>query len=151
MSLGQPFRLQPEGPAHAYRTFQVAMPKGPEFERPATCEEVECEHYLNGWQTIVPADNAELLAALRTSGRSFTEVDPNAVMRVFTFAPGQPCFRASQHRKLVRPDTPQLFVVRGGDWRGNPTGERRIHQRPEDWAEHLGEHTQQLADRIEKG
>ena len=55
--------------------------------------------------------------------------------------------------KLNMPDhqVAQLLVVRGGDWRGNPTGERRVHTRPEDWAEHLHEHTAELADRIEKG
>ena len=149
------FRIQPAGPAHAYRTFQVKVPRGPEFQRPATCEQVDCEHWLHGWQTLVDATNTDLLEALRASGRPYTEIvddgQPFALIRVFTFAPGTPCFRASQHRVAVRPDVPQLFVVRGGDWRGNPTGEWRIHQRPDDWVEDLQESTEALRETIERG
>lgn len=147
----QPFRITPSGPAHAYRTFQVAIPRGPEFQREATCQEVDCEHWLNGWQTLVDATNTDQLDALRGSGRPYVEADPSAGVRVFTFAPGTPCFRASTHRVPVRPDLPQLFVVRGGDWRGNPTGERRVHQRPDDWVEDLQESTEALRETIERG
>ena len=41
---------------------------------------------------------------------------------VFTFEAGQQCF--TQHHV---PDRPQFFVVRDGDWRGNPTGQNRLH------------------------
>ena len=115
-----------------------------------------CEAFLNGWVTVVDI-GSDLENALLHSGRPYTtspyedELESLIRQRVYTFAPGTPCFRASQHRSTVRPDVPQLFVVRGGDWRGNPTGERRVHQRPEDWVEDFAEHTQQLADRIEKG
>jgi hypothetical protein len=42
-------------------------------------------------------------------------------------------------------------VVRGGDWRGNPTGYRRQHVNGEDWRDDFGEHQQNVADRIERG
>jgi hypothetical protein len=148
---GQPFRLAPAGPVQAYRTFQATMPKGPEFQRPATCEEVECEAWLYGWVTRVQA-GTDLEQTIRHSGRTWKRADLVDGWWEFEFAAQtNPCFRASQHRTMVRPDIPQLLVVRGGDWRGNPTGERRVHQRPEDWAEHLHEHTAELAERIEKG
>jgi len=149
------FRMEPAGPAHAYETFQIHTPRGPETHRPATCAEVNCEHWLNGWQTLIDATNTDQLEALRTSGRPYTEVvddgQPFKLVRVFTFEPGIPCFRASTHRKAVRPDLPQLFVVRNGDWRGNVTGERRIHQRPDDWVENLQESTESLREAIERG
>lgn len=150
MGIGQPFRLEPAGPAAAYSTFQATMAKGPQFERKATCEEVECEAWTYGWVTRVQA-GTDLEQAIRHAGRTWTSADQVDGWWSFIFAPGTPCFAASRHKTMVRPDIPQLLVVRGGDWRGNPTGERRVHTRPEDWAEHLHEHTAQLADRIEKG
>lgn len=148
--MGEPFRIQPAGPAAAYRTFTIKTPRGPETTRPATCEEVTCDAWLNGWVTKVP-NTDEWLNKVRAAGRTFIGSDQVNGEWVFTFPPGTPCFRASQHTVPIRPDLPQAFVVRGGDWRGNPTGEIRRHTRPEDWAEHLQEHTGQLADRIERG
>jgi hypothetical protein len=47
---------------------------------------------------------------------------------------------------------PELFIVRGGDYRGNPLGTpTRVHARPEDWVEDFSTHTQAIADRLEKG
>ncbi len=150
--LGQPFRVQPAGPPQAYRTFQIATPRVPEFERPATCEQVGCEAFLNGWVTRVPAaSDLEHTIRLERGRHPWVSEQRDEASVAFTYAPGTPCFRAGQHRITVQPEVPQLFVVRGGDWRGNPTGERRVHQRPEDWVEDFAEHTQQLADRIEKG
>lgn len=149
----QPFRLTPSGPASAYTTFSVAMPHGPEFERAATCEEIDCDAWRNGWMTRVPAASLDLVEAVMKSGRPFTEVTGlGSSEREFLFAPGTPCFRASTHRIAVRPDLPQLFVVRDGDWRGNPRHtEARIHKRPEDWVENFQETTAAVVDRIERG
>lgn len=149
----QPFRVTPAGPASAYQTFEIRTPKGPEFWRPATCEQVDCEAWRCGWVTKVPAGNADLITAVTTSGRPFNETtEPGAAEREFLFAPGTECFRSSTHRKPVRPELPQLFVVRDGDHRGNPRGTApRIHQRPEDWVEHHQEVTAAVVERIERG
>lgn len=147
-----PFRIQPQGPAQAYQTFQIATPRGPEFQRPATCQDVDCEAWRCGWVTRVPvaSDLEHTVRLARHQHPWVSETEDNGE-RVFTYAPGTPCFQASQHRQAVRPDLPQLFVVRGGDWRGNPTGARRVHQRPEDWVEHLQEETGKISDLREKG
>lgn len=148
----EPFRQTPAGPAHAYETFQIATPRGPEYQRAATCEEVQCEHWLNGWVTRVPADSdLEYLIRKERSRRPWTLEQRDESTVSFTYGAGTPCFRASTHRVNVRPDLPQLFVVRGGDWRGNPTGARRVHQRPDDWVENLQESTESLRETIERG
>jgi hypothetical protein len=167
MSFGQkPFRIPPVGPASAYQTFQIKTPRGPEFERPATCEEVDCDAWRYGWSTRVPVFSTDLLAAVRASGRRFSEYPPGAsdvllgddvvtvtsAEHLFVFGPGNACFRASQHRLPVRPDLPQIFLARDGDWRGNPRGTQpRVHTRPEDWVEHAQEVTANVVDRIERG
>jgi hypothetical protein len=147
----QPFRIDPAGPVHAYQTFQIHRPRGPEFERPATCEEVGCEAWTNGWITRVPT-GSDLANAVRTSGRTPSAITMNADGTTsFAFGAGTPCFRASAHRRPVRPDIPDLFVVRDGDWRGNPSGRRMVHQRPDDWVEHFQEATDQAVSQIQRG
>jgi len=145
---GQPFRFQPIGQPDQYKTYQIVTPQTPEHYRPATCAEVECEHYIKGWRTAVPG-GGELEAAVRNSGRLAQFIDHEAAEVIFTFAPGTPCFRASTHR--IRTDKPDVFVVRGGDWRGNPRGDVRLHKRPEDWVEDFTERTSAIRDRIERG
>lgn len=145
------FRFQPAGPVHAYETFQVSTSQAPEHWRRATCEEIDCEAWRFGWVTRVPA-GGELEATVRSAvpGMWLTaELDGGET--VFTFPPYTPCFRASQHRLPRADSVPELFVVRGGDWRGNPTGQRRVHQRPEDWAEHLHESTDRITEALRKG
>jgi hypothetical protein len=44
-----------------------------------------------------------------------------------------------------------LLIVRDGDWRGNPTGRRRLHTKPEHWVEDFKEHQGKINDAIERG
>jgi hypothetical protein len=41
--------------------------------------------------------------------------------------------------------------VRDGDFRGNPTGRRRMHASGADWVEDFAEHQAKLADQQQKG
>ena len=81
----------------------------------------------------------------RLSGRIFTE-GPRDVMTLFTFPPGEECFR--EH--TVRLDREEVYVVRGGDWRGNPRKEHRTHDTADNWVEDFSEH-QQTIDRAVNG
>jgi hypothetical protein len=150
------FRLDPVLPAHAYKTYAITRPAASHY-RPATCAEVDCAHYRDGWVTRIdtstPLGAAQARYILDRSGRRYTltsgaspDGDEFALV-IFTFPPGQPCFTA--HRVPLERDP--LFVVRGGDWRGNPMRERRQHVRASEWAEDFAEHQQALADQINKG
>jgi hypothetical protein len=139
------FRIAPAGPASAYKTYKVGAPAS--HYRPATCAEVDCDDYLNGWTMIVELGDAKVLHAVRTSGRPFAEtIGPTAV--TFDFAPGYACRTPSDHRILERPE---IYVVRGGDWRGNPSGFRRVHTRPDYWVEDFGEHQSRLVEIARRG
>lgn len=84
-------------PSHvAAQQFSVDAPLATHWER-ATCEDVDCAEYLNGWMTILPW-NSPLINTLRTSGRRFTEERSDDGMIRFVFSPGQECFRSSLHR-----------------------------------------------------
>lgn len=148
----EPFRMSPAGRPQDYQTFQIHTPRGPEFMRPATCEEFGCVNWLNGWATALdPHAQPNLVDALKSSGRPYREVSESPTRTVYYFPPGTTCFQASQHRIPTRPDIPERFIVRDGDWRGNPTGRTRVHVRPEDWVEEFQETTAAVQARIDQG
>jgi hypothetical protein len=141
--------LQPKMDAAAYKTYEVRSPLATHF-RPATCAEVNCPQYVNGWRVRVEALTPDLLHAARNSGRKYAEQRVAEGETWLVFEAGQPCFKAAQHR--TRTDRPALYLVRDGDWRGNPRGTKaRLHQRPDNWVDDFAEHQQKLADEIEKG
>lgn len=132
-----------------YTTYGISAPLATHW-RPATCAQVGCLNYENGWRIRVEGLSAELLHAAKTSGRKFIEQRVAADQTWLVFEAGQPCFQAAQHKLAV--GKPELYIVRGGDWRGNPRGiPARLHQRPEDWVEDLHEHTDKLANARKEG
>jgi hypothetical protein len=144
-------RIQPALPAAAMKTYAIASPPAT-HTRPASCEEVDCRNWRRGWKTVVD-ENTDLGARQahyirKQSGRRYTAEHDEAGLTVFTFEAGQPCF--TQHRKSL--ERPELFMVRSGDWRGNPRGDQPVqHKRPEDWVEDFATHQDQLADRLKRG
>lgn len=147
--MGALFRIEPKMSAAAYKTYEIRSPLATHF-RPATCAEVDCPQYLNGWRVNNEALTPDLRHAVATSGRKFRLEVISASESWLVFEAGQPCFKASQHR--TRLERAPLYLVRDGDHRGNPRGTKaRLHQRPENWVEDFAEHQQKLADEIEKG
>jgi hypothetical protein len=142
------FRIDPGLPVQAYKTFQIRAPRATHF-RKATCAEVACPHYVEGWRTRVESLTPDLLHAAKNSGRKYTEQRIAEGETWLLFEPGQACFAASEHR--VRLDKPELYVVRDGDWRGNPTGRQRQHSRPADWVDDFGEHQLAVKQQHERG
>jgi hypothetical protein len=108
--------------------------------RPATCEEVQCGGWRDGWFTALPGEDARALYIRQDSGRKFREyraeewnergaalaAERNAVKQpgealeeftpvplgvvVFAFTPHQPCFNAANH--LTTQAVNPLFTVR---------------------------------------
>lgn len=146
------YRPDPALPASAMKTYGIVAPKSTHF-RPATCEEVDCSAYLNGWKTVID-ESTELGQSqahyIRTeSGRRFHRDPVNSDGPVtYLFEAGQRCF--AQHE--LRLDRPEVYVVRDGDWRGNPRGTNPlIHKDPQAWIDDFGEHQERLADQLERG
>lgn len=141
-------RLEPNLPAHVYQTFQISMPLETHW-RSATCAEVDCPQYLNGWRVrLNPLSEADRWA-IHHSGLKYTRLDVAEGETWLVFEAGQSCFAASEHR--VPLGRPELFVVRGGDWRGNPTNEVYQHKRPEDWVDHFATNQDKIAEVVERG
>lgn len=147
------FRIEPAMPAQDYTTYGMAMPRATHW-RPASCEESGCEAYTHGWASTFDL-NTELGRkqahyVRHDRSRRHSEQDVGAGLVKFVFGPGQPCFRFREHQ--VPLERPAIFSVRGGDWRGNPTGvPARVHTRAEDWVEDFALHQDRLATALEKG
>jgi len=146
-------RIKPNMKASDYKTFQFR--KGIATRtRKATCEEVECPNYINGWVTVIDESTdlgqSQGYYIRKNSGRVFTEERQENGTTKFTFRALQPCFAAEKHE--VPLETKELYVVKDGDWRGNPRGTTpRKHSRPEHWVEEFAEHQDKLKTAIEKG
>lgn len=141
-------RIVPQLGPESYKTFQIAAPLSTHW-RPATCEEVQCPNYVNGWQVRVEGLAEEDLYLATHCGRSWQRASVALGETYLVYAAGQPCFRSSSHR--VRVEREERFVVTGGDWRGNPRQERREHLNAADWQEDMAGHLDQLHTAIGRG
>ncbi len=135
--------FQPSGPVSAYKSYVISAPIQTHF-RSGTCEEADCPQLAAGWVTYVDesTDLGERQAFYirRKSGRVFTEDRHEDGRTGFIFSAGQECFYDHQ----IRLEREPVFAVRGGDWRGNPRREFRVHDSPGNWVEDFGVHQETL-------
>jgi len=146
----QPFRIDPRMPPSAYRSFEVRSPVQTHY-RSVPCQQADCAHHRDGWISVLDVATTQgkaWAAAIRKSGRRFTvdRAGPDTTV-TYRFPAGQQCF-ASPHKVPV--GRPEIFVVRDGDWRGNPTG-RTTQERPEIFVERMAENLDELSTEREKG
>lgn len=121
------------------RHYRVHMPH--DLTVVAACEDVGCDQWRNGWETICDLDDAmgaKVAMMIRSgqSGRTYLEFPGNPV--VFRFDPRQRCFR--EHR--TRPG--RLLVHQGGRI---VREHANLGYLAEDYTEHLG----RLAGQQQKG
>lgn len=160
--------ILPAHPVQAFKSYVLASPVDTHF-RPATCQEVECAGYTKGWVSAFdgtdPEDVPKINWVRDFCDRQFTEhrgvrvpkldggtavaLDDAGPLTVFVFPPGQMCFEAADHRMTLEREP--LYVVRDGDWRGNPTGRVREHANGDDFVDDFGEHQDKLADQAARG
>lgn len=154
-------RQQPLAGPEAYKTYSMQAPLETHW-RVATCTEVACPGEEFGWTTLcLEADDLGQRQAhyIRTlSGRQFTENRREDGMTEFNFPPGQRCFSTvirggrTVAGHSMRIDRPELFIVRDGDFRGNPFDTTPIvHTRPEDWVDDFANHQIKLAEAAQRG
>lgn len=143
-------RIPPKMPAQAYQTFGIVAPVSTHW-REATCEEVDCPAYINGWSTHVdeatPLGEKQAHYIRREAKRSFTESKRPDGLTTFEFKSGQTCFR--QHKARVERE--ELFVRRTGDHRGSPDGFRRVYDRPDQWVDDFATHQDEIARHNQRG
>lgn len=146
----EPFRVTPLGPVSGYRTFGQRITRRVR----ATCAEVGCEHWNNGWvTTVLPDSEDQALIEKACAGQvdgirrlsDGGELCPDGFVR-YHFPPETPCFKASAHRVPLAVQ----HYHRSGDWRGNPDGTVTTHPNIESWIAEFGEHQQRIADQRQR-
>ena len=144
-------RIEPNMSASDYKTYQIIKPKATHF-RPSSCKEVNCSAYQNGWKSLI--DESTELGQKQAHyiryecGRSFTTERLPSGITEFVFSAGQNCFQ--QHQ--VSLDKPEIYVVRDGDFRGNPRGtEAKIHANGADWVDDFANHQDKVKTLLERG
>lgn len=134
-------RPQPKLEVAKMVTYAVKSPRST-HTRPGTCEEFRCKAFARGFTITLPADSDRIAHAkqfvrgeLDGIKRSF-RLERDGTLVHLRFPKGTPCTRATRHR--VSLNRPELYVVRGGDWRGN-TGVIRRHKVADHWVEDFEE------------
>ncbi len=142
-------RITPALEVGLVKTYQLTAPVST-HTRPATCLEVDCETQRHGF--MIPVDESTELGQRQAhyirhqAGRQFIEEpDWEPGLTAFTFAAGTACF--VEHR--VSLDRDPFYIVKGGDWRGNPLRERRVHQRAADWVDDFATHQDKIIKQME--
>lgn len=144
------FRIDPKLGPENFKTYQISAPAQTHFRR-ATCQEVECERYAKGFRSVIDVSTelGQQQAAYieKLSGRTFTRAETGTII-TYTFAAEQQCFTAHK----VPLEREPFFIVRDGDYRGNPRGTAAVkHTRPEFWVEDFAEHQDGIARAHQKG
>lgn len=134
----------------AMQTYSLSRPRGSQFWRKATCEQIDCDAWRKGWITRLPygSELVEYILAGQ-SRRKFAEITAiGAAERSFLFEPGQACFQASEHRMPIEREP--LYVVRGGTVQV-ATGRPRQFTRGVDWMDSMHEATDRVVQAKERG
>lgn len=144
----KPNRLAPPVPTQNYQTFAVRSPLQTHF-RSATCAEVGCADYENGWSLRLEGLPPELVHAAKTSGRKYREARIAEGETYLLFDAGQPCFRESTHVKSL--DRPEFFFIGRGDHRSFSTRKALKVDSPDEFVDRFASHLDRLKAIRERG
>lgn len=145
-------RIPPTLPPGAMQTFEVDAPLATHW-RAATCEEVECAAWMQGWTTDVPSDHPDEIRMLKAyekeirSGGITATTTPEGLMR-YSFPAGTPCFRRIYHRLPLERDA--IFTVRSGDHRGTD-GVICQYNNGAEWVDAFANHQSKISDLVNRG
>lgn len=130
-----------------FKGYEIQAPMSRLFRERATCEQVGCPDWSGGWMVRLELLDARAWAEIKAKRYSWRHWDVSATERYVAFEPGQPCFAAGTHTRMVRNP---LFVEHGAARYGG-RGQGYQHTRPEHWVESFGEHQDKLAAQVARG
>lgn len=134
-------------PARLFKGYQISAPYTRMFRERVSCEEFGCRDWSGGWMVRRELLDARMWAEIRAKGLRWRTWDISATERYVAFDPGQRCFAADTHTRLVR--DPLFVEHRGAKWGRTQPG--YVHKRAEDWTESFAEHQDKLADEARRG
>lgn len=113
-------------------TYAIRMPRST-HTRKATCEEIDCKFFLEGWTVHKERLTSEATHALLKSKLTFRELSVSEGVTYLVFDPGQPCPFAETHRIAVM----EPLYYRGNGMTSRTFNPRKAyrHRSPELWVE----------------
>jgi hypothetical protein len=140
-------RNEPVLPPGAYQTYEATAPLATHW-RAATCEEVGCKAYTQGWTTDVVPDSPDEQRMTATYGRRFLVEKLENGFHRWHFPAGTVCFRVIFHKLPL--ERPAIFTVRSGDWRGTD-GVIREFKDGEQWVDAFATHQDGISKLVNRG
>lgn len=120
-------------------TYRVTAPAKTHL-RPATCKEVDCANWQNGFRSVVDVstDLGQRQAAYieTLSARRFIRSQAGSIV-TYDFHPGQQCFQAH----TVPLERPALYVIRDGKARPRTVS-------ADEWVDRFADHTEKIKKEI---
>jgi hypothetical protein len=146
--MAKPFRIEPVLPVGAVQSYEIKSPVI--GVRQLTCEQAQCDGFVNGWKTRLAVDDQRAQYVREGSGRRYIETRDGSMV-TFHFPPGQMCFRASEHREFTH--APDAYQLRPGDWRGTAGEVRRFTGRraADDWVDSFANHQIKIKELHQRG
>lgn len=134
------------------QTYRILAPVATHW-RSATCEEVECGLFADGWRLRKELVNERDLDFIKRSRRQFIELDLSEGEIWLVFAPGTPCLLqwatglpfTERHHKLPT-GRPEFYTVQPGDFRMR-CGEARVFDRGDQWVDDFACHQDRILER----
>lgn len=129
-------------PKTAMQQYEVRLPLPTHWEE-ATCEDIDCPHWLHGWKTLVDEGNEfgqrQAHYIRKQSGRQFREQRTAEGLTAFIFQAFQKCFR----RHIAQNGRPAI-------WQRKRTDRIVTLSRPEDWRDDMQEQLELLRQHQER-
>lgn len=127
----------------SYKTYKIASPISTHY-RKATCQEIDCVAYKEGW-TYRKADlvREQLYDIVTHAGKRYREqyLDESESDLYLVFEPGQVCFQAASHVKSL--DRPEIYYAGRGHFTAFSTRKAAVLETDE-WLESFVTHQDAL-------
>ena len=139
-------RIKPKMPTQDYTTYAIRQPLNTHF-RIATCAEVDCWAWRDGWRIRIEGTLPADLHAAQSSGRVWCHVRVDATESYLVFEAGQQCF--AKHR--VNLDRPAFFIAGRGDYRSFNPRNAKLYTDEDEWVETFAGHLDTLREKLNQG
>lgn len=138
--------MSPMGQPYQYKSYRFIRPAS--HWRKATCEEVGCPHWANGWRVRIQGLTDHDFYTATHCGRKYREVQIRDGESYLEYEAGQPCFEA--HKHVMEVGIEPIYLVQRGDYRQYVEHPRR-HANIQNWMEDFAEHQEGIRRIIERG
>jgi len=139
-------RATPLLPTGSYTTYAIRQPLNTHF-RTATCEEVDCWAFRNGWRIRVEGLSPQDKYTATHSGRRWNRESVAEGETYFVYPAGQTCFQP--HR--VNLERPAFLIMGRGDWRSFNPRLAKLYTDESEWVETFACHLDSLREKLNQG